>query len=236
MNKDFINTFDSNDMTALHYAIKNDSLETVETLLKAGADPNIININNLNRNPPLLYCTDDHKYKKTNNFLIFKLLLKYGANPNTLSKITNRTVLLATCENELYIYVKELIEYGSKINKPSIGNNRSTYMCPLEACIGNNYKNITQLLLEHNADIMLALYYNKNLLTIASMNNDIVLVQNILDAIKKENLLRTNLFDSIRNYLKEESKEELKEESTEDYELEFSDEEIQIQIQKNKMA
>lgn len=66
-----IHAKDKNHYTALHFAVQSESVNVVETLLKAGADVNAVDIYG---NSPLMRCPNTALY-------ILELLLKYGANP-----------------------------------------------------------------------------------------------------------------------------------------------------------
>ena len=59
---------------------------------------------------------------------VVKVLLEYGANPNSVSA-NQRTPLHLACMRGYFFVVKELIEHNSNINCPDMDGNTPTHLC-----------------------------------------------------------------------------------------------------------
>ncbi|XP_077284476.1 uncharacterized protein LOC143910016 [Arctopsyche grandis] len=102
-----INIIKFRGFTALSWASLYNKYDIVETLLKAGADPNLFDPND----PQIAL----HKAVTTNCLMIAKLLLKNGAKPNTLDKNGRNALHIASdCKGKLPV-VELLVRYGCDI-------------------------------------------------------------------------------------------------------------------------
>lgn len=114
-----INEQNESGETALYYALLNcdfDSvINTVEFLLKSGADPNLCGKNN---ESPLMVTISLKRESVTAGKIkeeLVNLLLKYNANPNLQDKDGYTAIMLAILERNVGI-VKSLLECKQKIN------------------------------------------------------------------------------------------------------------------------
>jgi ankyrin repeat protein len=104
-----LNEYDELGYTPLHYAVNNNHLECVRTLLKQGAEPDIQTNNHAKR-------TALHEAIYNKQKLIVKLLLQYGANYTTLKDSEGNTALtVAKQVDGMYAYFDE----ATKEKRPS---------------------------------------------------------------------------------------------------------------------
>ncbi|BAG39672.1 ankyrin repeat-containing protein 05_03 [Orientia tsutsugamushi str. Ikeda] len=104
---DYINLGDMTGTTALHYAIRAESLEVTELLLIHGANPNI---QNLYGHTASHYAVN---VKKRIEFI--KLLLAHGANPNIQDKYCSTPLHCAAHYCDI-VTIKLLLKKGANLN------------------------------------------------------------------------------------------------------------------------
>ena len=131
-----VNAKDKHDCTPLHWAARAGHKDVVEILLDCGADVNALNIS---RSSALFGAVQSDRVN------VVKLLLSSGAEVN-LTDDRGFTPLLCACVQKSGgdETIKILLEYGANINvRDSRGRS------PLHIAVGQNNKNIVELLLAH---------------------------------------------------------------------------------------
>ena len=138
--KKTIDTKNDYDFNPLNLAIADEHYDIAETLLKNGANPNILYKNNWTL---LLSATNK------NNIELVKLLLKYGAG-KTINENNNKLInaLKIALSKEHHEIAKTLLENGAN---PNIKDNNG--WTPLMSAIKNGDVKIVELLLHYNANI-----------------------------------------------------------------------------------
>eukprot|EP01038_Epipyxis_sp_PR26KG_P017760 gene17760-24763_t len=89
-----------------------------------------------------------HNACVNNNYRIAKELLKFGADPNSITE-KGQSALHIAVHGGAYECVKELIKYGAEVNKKT-GYELST---PLHIACENGQGKITEILLENGAEV-----------------------------------------------------------------------------------
>lgn len=105
-----------------------------------------------------------------------ELLLKYGANPNTLDRDGN-SILLISYRSRLLEIFKILLKYGANPNFKSSGYSHYPLIEAIK--IGDN--DTIKLLIDNNADINCKDSYNNSILMIAVASNFISSVKMVLN-------------------------------------------------------
>lgn len=115
-------------------------IEIFKRLLEDGGNPNIVDC--LGWSPLLLGVAEGHEK-------ILDLCLEYGANVNQ-SNTLGRTALMFASRYGYIDMVKKLLLHGATVN--IIDHNRS--LTPLMAAVLSGHKDVVELLLEHDADVL----------------------------------------------------------------------------------
>ncbi len=123
--------------TPLMLAALSGSVEAVDALLKAGADPNEANKNGTT---PLMWCPGDVRK--------VRLLLEHGAKAGTKTKDLHTALELASGIPSGFEAVKLLVEKGADVNALNRGK-----VSPLENAAGSNCLNIAAYLIAHGAEV-----------------------------------------------------------------------------------
>ncbi|EAY00020.1 hypothetical protein TVAG_029240 [Trichomonas vaginalis G3] len=122
--------------TALHYAVQNNSKETIELLISHGAN---INKKKQDRQTAL------HIAAENNSREIAELLISHGAKINEKDK-SGKNSLYRAVQNNNKETAEVLISHGAKINE------KNKYACSVLSCAKwNKNKEIIQLLVSHGA-------------------------------------------------------------------------------------
>jgi ankyrin repeat protein len=137
-----INYQDNNEVTALMYAAKNNSLKLIVKLIKLGADVN--KLDNMNSNA-LHYTTSSE---------VMNVLIDNGANCNQIN-LKSETIILRACKK---YFSKELIKkILLKLNKTNnINIRKNNNYSPLDYAIIHQDLELVQLLIEYDADVNLS--------------------------------------------------------------------------------
>ena len=157
------------DLSAMHIATEEGSIETIQFLLDSGAD---INAKDRHGDTPL------HQAAVEGNVEICKILLKNQANINAINK-QNRTPLYQACIYKHKETAHLLIESGADVNIPC--NMRSL---PLHIALLYNMPEIASLLIKSNskleemtldkwAPLHIAIYYKEPTIAIDLINNGV---------------------------------------------------------------
>lgn len=134
-----VNTPQADGATALAWAAHRDDLETVSLLIGAGADVNAANVYGVT--PLFLACTN-------RSDAVTERLLKAGADPNR-AMATGVTPLMECVRTGNTAAVKALLVYGAAINARDTERGQTALM----RAAAEIRPAITQMLLEHGADI-----------------------------------------------------------------------------------
>ncbi|MDG2125572.1 MAG: ankyrin repeat domain-containing protein [Verrucomicrobiales bacterium] len=129
---------DPDGTTGLHWAVHNDEIETVRTLLGSDADPN--KANNYHVTPLSLACTNG-------NNTIITALLDAGADPNTTLP-GGETALMTAARTGLVAPVRTLLDRGAKIDATTDRTKQTALVWA--AAEGND--GVVRLLLDRGAD------------------------------------------------------------------------------------
>ncbi|AZL15206.1 ankyrin repeat domain-containing protein [Rickettsiales endosymbiont of Stachyamoeba lipophora] len=135
--------------TALHLAAKNGLLDSIKSLVVAGAQPNITNNEG---NSPLLSTVSDYNISQ-NRLQAVKILLANGADPYVFNKKGTSALSAATNFSSQYPYAKLILEHitnNDKINinqeADNLGNTALHYAAKIEDF------NLVKFLLEKGAN------------------------------------------------------------------------------------
>jgi len=134
-----VNATENDGTTALHWAAQANDLETVEMLLKAGA--NVIAKNRYQVSPLQLAATNA-------NGVMVEILLKAGADANTTLP-EGETVLMAAARAGNAATVKSLVDQGANVNAKENWRGQTALMWA--AAEGN--AGVIRLLVGHGADM-----------------------------------------------------------------------------------
>ena len=119
-----INIRGDHGLTPLFYFITNKDIDSVELALQLGADPNYSAIVSSESGPSWRYPPIDAMAGGGSN-TIFELLLKYGANPNTIDTNGN-PILFATVGHDNWEQFDLFLKYGGDINIKDSGGRRAS--------------------------------------------------------------------------------------------------------------
>src|SRR5262249_6351600 len=134
-----VNTPEADGTTALHWATRSDDLETVELLIKAGA-----NVKATNR----YGMTPLHQACANGSARIVEALLKAGADPNSALP-EGETALMTAARTGNADTVKVLLEHGADVNPKEAWRGQTALMWA--AAEGNS--EVIRLLLARGADM-----------------------------------------------------------------------------------
>ena len=142
----YINAIDDHGRTALHYAVSQDSYESVLVLLVHRARVN--KLDNLNLAP--LHLAARHDSART-----ARLLLQYDANPDIQTVMNNSPLHLAAYNNSADV-ARILLEFDASVNKQNWYANT-----PLHIASERNYLKIIEILIYYNASFVSKDFYGK---------------------------------------------------------------------------
>lgn len=157
-----VNTLGLKKMPFLVFAALNNNIKSFEELLKMNADPNIkIYTENQQYIQPLAYLIT------IENFKYIELLLKYGANPNSLNagKHSFFYLLYVDKQDEGFNRIVFLIKNGADINVQQVGDNLDGETITIAYCTLDRFDFVEKLIeLDANSEIkdgieMTALHY-----------------------------------------------------------------------------
>ena len=134
-----VNTREIDGTTALHWAVRSDDRESVQLLLRAGAQPNVSNRYGVT--PLSLAATNG-------NPELVKLLLESGADPNTASP-EGETALMTAAHAGNPASVVALLDHGADVNATEHWFNETALMW----AAAENHAEVTRTLIDHGADI-----------------------------------------------------------------------------------
>lgn len=120
-----INTISSNGEAALHKAIKNNHLSTVNILLEAGANPNLKIEKDWEYSPLMIALS-----KREIDYAIFQALLEAGSNINATSSKGETVLMFAVLTLNLEVglkAVKQLLKLGINVNAKDINGYNALY-------------------------------------------------------------------------------------------------------------
>jgi ankyrin repeat protein len=135
-----VNAADSEGMTALLWATHWDDLQTVKSLLAAGANVKVAN--NFDGSTPL------HEASTFGDTEMMGLLLKAGADANAV-RGEGDTPLMVAARTGLPDAVKLLLDHGAKVD----AREQTFGETPLMAAVAGNYSAATKVLIDHGADV-----------------------------------------------------------------------------------
>jgi uncharacterized protein len=134
-----VNAAEADGMTALHWAVRADDLETTQTLIRAGA--NVSAANRYGVTPLSLAATNG-------NAVITRTLLKAGANVNAPGP-DGETVLMTAARAGNADVVTALIERGANVNAAETWQGQTALMW----AAGENHGDAIRALVAHGADM-----------------------------------------------------------------------------------
>ena len=141
----------------LHYAAAENAYDTVELLLKNGAD---VNKESTSGDIPLQIAVRENARETA------EILLKHGANPNAKYKKDRNTPLGAAAKNNAHEIAGLLLKHGADINaKGEFGDT------PLQIAVRENARETAEVLLEHGANPNAKDILGRTLLSYATNNN-----------------------------------------------------------------
>lgn len=114
-----VNTKDSDDYTALHWAVQRQNLKIVQTLINYGANVNVVDSDG---QTPLYQATGD------NDIDGVKLLLNCGASVDLTG---NCTPFMIACALDHYEIAMELVRYGANVNFKDIDGRTALFYCKI---------------------------------------------------------------------------------------------------------
>lgn len=165
-------------------AVKSFSFLKVREFLKNGADPNTL----VEGEPAVCYIA---KYEGVNTIAIFDELVKYGANPNSISKQGN-SLLSITMSIFNAKGATELIKRGADLNY----KNKGTLPAPLIMAVAGKrnwpksdiFPNLIKFMMENKADVNIQDSYKTTPLMMVIGANDFEWVKFFLDNKSDPNL------------------------------------------------
>lgn len=165
-------------------AVKNFSLLKVREFLNNGADPNTM----VEGEPAVCYIA---KYEGVNTIAVFDELVKYGANPNSISKQGN-SLLSITMSIFNAKGATELIKRGADLNY----KNKGTIPPPLIMAVAGKrnwpksdiFPNLIKFMIENKADVNIQDSYKTTPLMMVIGANDFEWVKFFLDNKSDPNL------------------------------------------------
>ncbi len=134
-----VNTPQQDGTTALHWAVRNGDIATVDALIKAGADVNAANRYGMT---PIGIATIDGVPE------IISSLLNAGVDPNS-ANAGGETALMTAARTGKVDAVRLLIEHGADVNAKEPQHGQTALMW----AVVENHVGVIQLLLAHGADI-----------------------------------------------------------------------------------
>lgn len=138
-NKADVNATESDGTTPLHYAVYNDDVALVESLLKAGAKPSVANKYG---STPLLEAA------VRGNPVVIEKLLKAGADSNQ-GNADGQTALLIVSRTSNVTVAKLLISHGAQVNVTEHWHDQT----PLMWAAAEKQPAMVKLLLDHGAKV-----------------------------------------------------------------------------------
>jgi ankyrin repeat protein len=115
-----VNSPEADGMTALHWAVRSDDLDTADRLIKAGA--NVKAATRVGSMTPLFMAS------KNGSTAMINLLLTAGADPNAASNATGTTPLMLAAGSGKVDAVKALLDKGANVNAKDLVNGQSAVM------------------------------------------------------------------------------------------------------------
>lgn len=188
--------------TPLQQAVAYNLFYTTRCLLGLAAKPNI--------QDQINGCTALHYAVSSRKVEFVKLLLNYGANPNTPNYFERSPLVMAVLDNN-YDMVKLFIEHiKNNVNNPDqlkniLNLSHSFGFTLLHFAVEQGYE-ITHLLLEHGADANILTKEMKSTLQLAieSKNVDSEEKQAILKELLRFGNLSKEIIDSVKDFYKAE--------------------------------
>jgi len=158
-------------------------------MLKNGGDPNVL----VNNEPAICYLA---RVEGINSHYIMMDLIKYGANPNSISKEGYSVVALALANSHDVDAVTELIKKGANLNSPLKAGIFPPLIIAASLYCNNfktdKYKGLIQLMMDHNADVNIQSSSKTTALMIATNANDLEMVKYFLSYKADVNLKDDN--------------------------------------------
>lgn len=174
------------DTNSLSEAVRNYDVGKAREMLKNGGDPNVL----VNNEPAICYCA---RTEGITTHAVMMELIKYGANPNSVSKEGYSVTALALANRNVEA-ATELIKKGANLNAPLkegifppllIATTMLQLYTPATKYKG---KELVQLMMDHNADVNVQNSGKSTALSIVTDANDLEMVKYYLDYKANPNL------------------------------------------------
>ncbi len=144
-----VNAPQTDGTTALHWAVRSDSLDLADMLLKGGANPSAAN--NDGATPMLLAALNG-------SAAMLERLIKAGANPNAPVTSEGNTPLMVASRTGRIDAVKVLLEHGANVNANEQWGDTTALMW----AVAEKHSDVVRLLVEHGADVNATTKYVPN--------------------------------------------------------------------------
>ena len=134
-----VNAAQADGMTALHWAVRQDDLDTAKLLIHAGA--NVQAATRLGITPLAIACSNA-------NAAMIRLLLSAGANPNFAGENGETAVMIASRLGDMEP-LRALLDGGAEVNAKDTAAQSTALM----VAIRENHPEVVKLLIAHGADV-----------------------------------------------------------------------------------
>ncbi|HTA46445.1 MAG TPA: ankyrin repeat domain-containing protein [Bryobacteraceae bacterium] len=134
-----VNAAQADGMTALHWAVRQDDLDTAKLLIHAGA--NVQAATRLGITPLAIACSNA-------NAALIRLLLSAGANPNFAGENGETALMIASRLGDIEP-LRALLDGGAEVNAKDTAAQSTALM----VAIRENHPEVVKLLIAHGADV-----------------------------------------------------------------------------------
>ena len=174
-----VNATNVNNWTALMIACQKSNVDTINVLLKAGADPNIADVNG----ETCLYCA----VRGACNKEVLQAIIDYGADVNA-TNMNNWTALMIACQKSNADVINVLLKAGADPNIADVNGETCLYDVVRGAC----NKEVLQGIIDHGADVNAANKNNITALMIACIKSNADAINILLKAGADPNIANAN--------------------------------------------